>query len=73
MAFSELPDEYIPAIASSTDKFSGAELETLAAKAALLAFHNGHPQQITLFDLENRSTIVPLAITDAAAVERMQE
>ncbi len=71
---SELPDEYLEAIASSTEKFSGAELETLAAEAAILAFHNGHPQQITLADLENsRSTIVPLAITDAAAVERMQE
>ncbi|PSB28538.1 AAA family ATPase [Chlorogloea sp. CCALA 695] len=71
---SELPDEYLEAIASSTDKFSGAELENLAAEAAILAFHEGRAQQIALADLENsRSTIVPLAITDAAAVERMQE
>jgi hypothetical protein len=71
---SELPDEYLEAITSSTEKFSGAELETLAAEAAILAFHEGRTQQITLADLENsRSTIVPLAITDATAVERMQE
>ncbi|MBG1268971.1 AAA family ATPase [Nostoc sp. WHI] len=66
-------DEYLEAIAASTVKFSGAELETLAAEAALLAFDEGRPQQVTLADLETcRQTITPLAIQDAAAVERMQ-
>ncbi|WP_341532130.1 AAA family ATPase (plasmid) [Nostoc sp. UHCC 0302] len=65
--------EYLEAIATNTAKFSGAELETLAAEAALLAFDEGRPQQITLGDLEAcRQTITPLAIQDAAAVERMQ-
>ena len=61
------------AIAASTSKFSGAELETLASEAALLAFDEGRPQQVTLADLENcQRNITPLAIQDAAAVERMQ-
>jgi hypothetical protein len=65
--------EYLEAIAANTAKFSGAELETLAAEAALLAFDEGRPQQVTLGDLEAcRQTITPLAIQDAAAVERMQ-
>lgn len=70
----EIPDEYLEAIAASTEKFSGAELENLASEAATRAFHEGHPQQITLADLEScHSTIVPLAIQDVGAVERMQE
>ncbi|MBD2533475.1 AAA family ATPase [Nostoc flagelliforme FACHB-838] len=65
--------EYLEAIAASTAKFSGAELETLASEAALLAFDEGRPQKVTLADLETcRQTITPLAIQDAAAVERMQ-
>ncbi|QLE45574.1 AAA family ATPase (plasmid) [Nostoc sp. C052] len=65
--------EYLEAIAASTAKFSGAELETLASEAALLAFDEDRPQQVTLADLETcRQTITPLAIQDAAAVERMQ-
>lgn len=65
--------EYLEAVAANTAKFSGAELETLAAEAALLAFDEGRPQQVTLSDLEAcRQTITPLAIQDAAAVERMQ-
>ncbi|MFN6564243.1 MAG: AAA family ATPase [Nostoc sp. ChiSLP01] len=65
--------EYLEAIAANTAKFSGAELETLASEAALLAFDEGRPQQVTLSDLEAcRQTITPLAIQDAAAVERMQ-
>jgi ATPase family associated with various cellular activities (AAA)/AAA+ lid domain len=67
-------DEYLEAIAANTVKFSGAELETLAAEAALLAFDEGRPQQVTLGDLENcRNSITPLAIQDAAAVERMRD
>ncbi|RCJ18455.1 ATPase [Nostoc minutum NIES-26] len=67
-------DEYLEAIAANTAKFSGAELETLAAEAALLAFDEGRPQQVSLGDLEAiRSSITPLAVTDAAAVERMRE
>lgn len=67
-------DEYLEAIAASTAKFSGAELETLAAEAALLAFDEGRPQQVSLGDLEAiRSTITPLAVQDAAAVERMRD
>ncbi len=70
----EIPDEYLEAIAASTEKFSGAELENLASEAATRAFHEGHSQQITLADLESsQTTIVPLAIQDIAAVERMQE
>ncbi|MEH2394929.1 MAG: AAA family ATPase [Nostoc sp.] len=69
-----LESEYLEAIAASTAKFSGAELETLASEAALLAFDEGRPQQVTLADLETcRQTITPLAIQDAAAVERMQD
>ncbi|MBN3885564.1 MAG: AAA family ATPase [Nostoc sp. JL34] len=68
-----LESEYLEAIAASTAKFSGAELETLASEAALLAFDEGRPQQVTPADLETcRQTITPLAIQDAAAVERMQ-
>jgi hypothetical protein len=68
-----LESEYLEAIAASTAKFSGAELETLASEAALLAFDEGRPQQVTLADLETCcQTITPLAIQDAAAVERMQ-
>ncbi|MHC5854423.1 AAA family ATPase [Nostoc sp.] len=68
-----LESEYLEAIAASTAKFSGAELETLASEAALLAFDEGRPQQVTLADLKTcRQTITPLAIQDAAAVERMQ-
>ncbi|MBN3908310.1 MAG: AAA family ATPase [Nostoc sp. NMS1] len=68
-----LESEYLEAIAASTAKFSGAELETLASEAALLAFDEGRPQQVTLADLEAcRQTITPLAVTDAQAVERMQ-
>ncbi|MBD2208038.1 AAA family ATPase [Calothrix sp. FACHB-1219] len=67
-------DEYLEAIAANTVKFSGAELETLAAEAALLAFDEGRPQQVTLGDLETcRNSITPLAIQDAAAVERMRD
>ncbi|MBD6621129.1 hypothetical protein FNW02_36830 [Komarekiella sp. 'clone 1'] len=48
----------ILAIAASTAKFSGAELET--DEAALLAFDEGRPQQVTLSDLEAcRQTITP--------------
>ncbi len=69
-----VPDEYLEAIAAATEKFSGSELENLASEAATLAFDNGHPQQITLTELEaSRAAITPLAIQDAAAVERMQE
>jgi hypothetical protein len=65
--------EYLEAIAANTAKFSGAELETLASEAALLAFDEGRPQHVTLADLETCcQTITPLAIQDAAAVERMQ-
>ncbi len=65
--------EYLEAIAANTAKFSGAELETLASEAALLAFDESRPQQVTLGDLETCcQTITPLAITDAEAVERMQ-
>ncbi|HYX15505.1 MAG TPA: AAA family ATPase [Nostoc sp.] len=68
-----LESEYLEAIAASTAKFSGAELETLASEAALLAFDEDRPQQVTLADLEAiRQTITPLAIQDAAAVGRMQ-
>ncbi|MGJ5634642.1 AAA family ATPase [Nostoc sp. CALU 1950] len=68
-----LESEYLEAIAANTAKFSGAELETLASEAALLAFDEDRPQQVTLADLEAcRQTITPLAIQDAAAVERMQ-
>ncbi|MBG1261156.1 AAA family ATPase [Nostoc commune] len=68
-----LESEYLEAIAATTAKFSGAELETLASEAALLAFDEGRPQQVTLADLEAcRQTITPLAIQDAAAVGRMQ-
>ncbi|MBD2468810.1 AAA family ATPase [Nostoc sp. FACHB-145] len=67
-------DEYLEAIAANTAKFSGAELETLAAEAALLAFDEDRPQQVTLGDLEAcRQTITPLAVQDAAAVERMRD
>ncbi|GCL38871.1 ATPase central domain-containing protein [Sphaerospermopsis reniformis] len=69
----KVPQEYLEAIAASTTKFSGAELETLASEAALLAFDEGRPQQVTLADLENcQQNITPLAVQDAAAVERMQ-
>lgn len=69
----KVPQEYLEAIAASTSKFSGAELETLASEAALLAFDEGRPQQVTLADLENcQQNITPLAVQDAAAVERMQ-
>ena len=65
--------EYLETIASSTAKFSGAELETLASEAALLAFDQGRPQQVTLADLTAAaSSIMPLAVQDSAAVERMQ-
>ncbi|MHC5755998.1 MAG: AAA family ATPase [Nostoc sp.] len=68
-----LESEYLEAIAANTAKFSGVELETLASETALLAFDEGRPQQVTLADLETcRQTITPLAIQDAAAVERMQ-
>ncbi|WP_414573251.1 AAA family ATPase [Nostoc sp. CCY 9925] len=67
-------DEYLEAIAANTAKFSGAELETLAGEAALLAFDEGRPQQVSLGDLEAiRQTITPLAVQDAAAVERMRD
>ncbi|MBD2505138.1 AAA family ATPase [Anabaena azotica] len=67
-------DEYLEAIAANTAKFSGAELETLASEAALLAFEQNRPQKVTLGDLEEcRQTITPLAIQDAAAVEKMRE
>ncbi|MDZ8264518.1 AAA family ATPase [Nostoc sp. ChiQUE01b] len=69
-----LESEYLEAIAASTAKFSGAELETLASEAALLAFDEDRPQQVTLADLEAcRQTITPFAIQDAAAVSRMRE
>jgi SpoVK/Ycf46/Vps4 family AAA+-type ATPase len=67
-------DEYLEAIAANTVKSRGAELETLAAEAALLAFDQGQPQQVTLGDLETcRNSITPLAVQDAAAVERMRD
>ncbi|KYC34707.1 ATPase [Scytonema hofmannii PCC 7110] len=69
-----IAEEYLEAIASNTEKFSGAELETLASEAALLAFDRERPQQINLRDLELcRESITPLAIQDAAAVERMRD
>ncbi|MBD2452426.1 AAA family ATPase [Nostoc sp. FACHB-152] len=69
-----IEDEYLEAVAANTAQFSGAELETLAAEAALLAFDEGRPQQVTLGDLEAiRQTITPLAVQDAAAVERMRD
>ncbi len=69
-----VPDEYIEAIANKSDKFSGSELENLAAEAATLAFDAGRPQQINLADLETcRVAITPLAIGDKQAVERMLE
>jgi len=69
----QVQPEYLEAIASSTTKFSGAELETLASEAALMAFDQGRPQQVTLADLETCTrSITPLAVQDAAAVERMQ-
>jgi len=69
-----IEDEYLEAIASQTDKFSGAELKTLAAEAALLAFDEGRAQQVTLGDLSKcRETITPLAVQDEAAVQRMRE
>lgn len=69
-----VPDEYLEAIAAATEKFSGSELENLASEAATLAFDRGHPQQITLTELEaSRVAITPLAIQDAAMVERMRE
>lgn len=69
-----VPDEYIEAIANSTDKFSGSELENLAAEAATLAFDARRPQQINLADLEAcKAAITPLAIQDKQAVERMQD
>jgi hypothetical protein len=69
----KVEEEYLEAITLHTPKFSGAELETLAAEAALLAFDQGRPQQVTLADLENCcQSITPLAVQDAAAVERMQ-
>lgn len=69
-----VPEEYIEAIANSTDKFSGSELENLAAEAATLAFDAGRAQQINLADLETcRSAITPLAVQDKQAVERMRE
>lgn len=69
-----VPDEYIEAIANKSDKFSGSELENLAAEAATLAFDAGRPQQINLADLETcRAAITPLAIQDKQAVERMLE
>ncbi|MBD2471434.1 AAA family ATPase [Nostoc sp. FACHB-145] len=69
-----IEDEYLEAVAANTAQFSGAELETLAAEAALLAFDEGRPQQVSLGDLEAcRQTITPLAVQDAAAVERMRD
>lgn len=69
-----VPDEYIEAIANKSDKFSGSELENLAAEAAIRAFDAGRPQQINLADLETcRVAIIPLAIQDNLAVERMLE
>ena len=69
-----VPDEYIEAIANSTEKFSGSELENLAAEAAIRAFDAKRPQQINLADLETcRAAIIPLAIQDKQAVERMLE
>ncbi|MBW4431295.1 MAG: AAA family ATPase [Pelatocladus maniniholoensis HA4357-MV3] len=68
-----LQQEYLEAIAANTNKFSGAELETLAAEAALLAFDEDRPQQVTLGDLmQCCENITPLAVNDAAAIERMQ-
>ncbi len=69
-----VPEEYLEAIAATTEKFSGSELENLASEAATLAFDANRPQSITLADLEAcRSTITPLAIQDAAQIERMVE
>jgi hypothetical protein len=69
----KIQQEYLETIASTTTKFSGAELETLASEAALLAFDQGRPQQVTLADLTlTASSITPLAVQDSAAVERMQ-
>ena len=69
----QVQQEHLEMIAANTPKFSGAELETLAAEAALLAFDEGRPQQVSLRDLEAcRCAITPLAVQDAAAVQRMQ-
>ena len=55
--------QYLEAIAANTAKFSGAELEILAAEAALLAFDEGRPQLLTLGDLmQCCENITPLAI-----------
>jgi hypothetical protein len=70
---SGINEEYIEAIAQGTEKFSGAELETLAAEAALIAFEDERPQQVSIADLEAaRITINPLAIQDAARIEIME-
>ncbi len=69
----QVQQEYLEAIAENTSKFSGAELETLAAEAALLAFDEDRPQQVTLGDLHACcQSITPLAVQDAASVERMR-
>ena len=69
----QVQQEHLEMIAANTPKFSGAELETLAAEAALLAFDEDRPQQVSLGDLEAcRCAITPLAVQDAAAVQRMQ-
>jgi len=44
--------EIVAEIAKGTIKFSGAELETLAAEAAILAFDACRPQQVTVEDLQ---------------------
>ena len=54
-----LESEYLEAIAANTAKFSGAELETLASEAALLAFDEDRPQQVTLAALNEYLKIVP--------------
>jgi hypothetical protein len=70
----DLPGEYLETIANKTEKFSGAELETLASEAALLAFDEGRPQQVTLADLDRVvSSIIPLAVQDEVGVEQMRE
>lgn len=69
-----LSEESINAIAYACEQFSGSELENLVAEAALLAFDEGRPQQVTKTDLEFcLSSITPLAIQDAQKINQMQE
>ncbi len=69
-----LDDGDVEAIASSTEQFSGSELENLVAEAATIAFDQNRPQKLTLADLESsRSSITPLAVQDAASIQLLRE